>query len=218
MALELGKHLDAQLRAHVPALMKAHGFKAKRSPRSWVRDVGGCHQAVAVVVDGRSARDGYLLVGVEAGVAYEGDDRTPFSVGGEAIRWHAGNLSGHLKEPEWRFDERALNADYGGGIGRYVERSVLPALDRFVDPVELRDHFMLQGHQPWDVIDLSLKAGDGATARTFAAATVRFFVLRRQADPIEAPPRLVAKLLALADELGVAIDDRDRAALLAGRP
>lgn len=214
MALELGKHLDAQLRAHVPALMKAHGFKAKRSPRSWVRDVADCHQAVAVTVDGRSAPDGYLVINVEAGVSYAGD-RGGFIVGGEAIRWHLGNLSELLKTAEWRFDERGVNEDYGGTISRYIERNVLPALDRFVDPRALRDHLMLQGNGLWDVIDLSLKVGDRATARTFVAAGVQFFVLRLEANPAYVTAHLIAQLIALADDLDVAIDEQTRSTLLA---
>ena len=214
MASELGKHLDTQLRAHVPALMKAHGFKAKRSPRSWVRDVSDCHQVVAITVDGRSAPDGYLVIAVEAGVSYDGD-RGVFVVGGEAIRWHVGNLSEFLNTAEWRFDERAVNEDYGGGIARYIERNVLPALDRFVDPRALRDHLMLQGNRLWDVIDLSLKVGDRATARTFVAASVQFFVLRLKANPAYVTAKLIAGLIALADDLDVAIDDQARSVLLA---
>ena len=103
-----------------------------------MRDLAGCHQVVAVTVEGRTAPDGYLTVTVETGASYA-DDREVFVVGGESIRWHIDNPSGGLRAPRWRFDEAAVAAADGRAVAPYLDRSVVPALDAFDLDVAIDD-------------------------------------------------------------------------------
>ncbi|MEA2218786.1 MAG: hypothetical protein QOJ35_1412 [Solirubrobacteraceae bacterium] len=195
MRTGLAKVLDDLLFDVVPPILEPAGFKTVRSKRLWKRDDGRCAQAIAVYVDGRSARDGFLDIALEFGITYafEADRAGPLIAGRGYVHQPERLMPDQSATPMWRFWEQQTAVHRNGdsyadyrfsntypGLLReqlttYLTSVVVPAVDRFRDPRSFRDYLLSQGNLH-EAIRLSIAVGDLALTRELIPAQASYFV------------------------------------------
>ena len=214
MRTGLAKELDDALAASLPDLLEPAGFSPAKKPRVWEREADEVRQIVALWVDGRNARDGYLVLGLKVGVTYpweQGEDAGPYYANRRVAHQFSGVDPTSRLDPEWRVEagESPLRAMH---VVDHLRRTVLPALDRWRDARKLRDHFLGRG-ELLDAIELSHAVGDTDLVEGLVRAWAEQ-ALRKLGDNPNPWNGTAGHALTLAADHGVELPEPDRAALL----
>ncbi len=208
----LGKGLDLALRSFVPDLLEPVGFRPIKKPRSWQRSGHIVEQILSFEVDGRSAPEGYMDLGVSVGLTYEWEEWPEFGwvIAGRHPVHNPGRLVSH--EQGWRFTS-AYGLSTKPGLPEFLETVVIPSLDRWRDPASLRNHYLAQGRLG-GAIDLSAAIGDLDLVRRLVPALAESVVRRLEGGQPTQSPITAGSVLAKADDLKVKLPAADRAYLL----
>jgi hypothetical protein len=209
----LGKELDQALRSLLPDLLEPAGFHPIKKPRTWQRSGHVAEQVLSIGVDGRTAREGYMEVWVDVGLTYAWEEvpTSGWVLAGRHPTQHPGRLTDY--EPRWRFTS-AYGLTSKPGLDEYLANVVIPALDRWLDPASLRNHYLTQGRLASST-ELSAAIGDIDLARRLVPARAEWTVRRLQAGQPTQSPATAAGVLAAAEDLNVELPAADRTYLLA---
>lgn len=212
MRTGLGKALDRALGTFVPDLLEPSGFRPIKKPRTWQRTDDTVEQILAIEVDGRTARDGYMDLWVAVGLTYrwEQSPESGWVLAGRHPTHDPGRLADY--EHRWSFTSAGVLAGKPG-LADFLTTVALPALDRWRDPASLRNHYLSQGRLK-GAIDLSAAIGDTDLARRLVPALVESTIRGLEMGQPTQSPATAGTTLATADDLNVELRAADRAYLL----
>jgi hypothetical protein len=210
----LGARLDRAIDSAAPSVLKPAGFRRIKRQRAWERTAEDAWQLVAIVADGRTARDGYMTVGVSVGLTYawEQDPTGGWMLAGRHLVHGPSVMPGRAREPEWSF-RADTTTWFTNQLAEHLQTVVVPALDRWRSPRSLRNHYLATGHLE-AAIRLSAAIGDRDLARALVPAYVDFWVRHIATTPTQSPAA-PGRVLELAAELDVRLAPGDEAFLRA---